>query len=115
MHLTPFPSLLQRFFAEHLLAQRQLSQQTIAAYRYTIRLLLRFLSAHLRCCVDQIALTAISAENILAFLDHLEKQRGNTVRTRNARLAAVRSFVRYVLVQTGPEFLPIGQRFSAYQ
>lgn len=105
-----FPSLLQRFFAEHLLAQRQLSPQTIAAYRDTFRLLLRFLCVRLHCPVDRLGLTAISAENVFAFLDHLEKQRGNTVRTRNARLAAVRSFVRYALAQAGPEFLPVGQR-----
>lgn len=113
MKPTPFPSLLQRFFAEHLLTQRRVSPQTIAAYRDTFRLLLRFLSGHLRCSVDQLSLTAISAENVLAFLDHLESERGNTIRTRNARLAAVRSFVRFVLAQVGPEFLPTGQRVLA--
>ena len=110
---TPFPSLLQRFFAEHLLTHRHVSPQTIAAYRDTFRLLLHFLCDHLRCPVDQLPLTAISAENVLAFLAHLESARGNTVRTRNARLAAVRSFTRFALAHVGPEFLPTGQRVLA--
>ena len=110
MNPTPLPSLLQRFFAEHLIAQRGLSPQTIAAYRDTFRLLLRFLSDRLRCPIDRLPLTAISAENVLGFLDHLENERTNSSHTRNARLVAVRSFVRFALAQVGPEFLPVGQR-----
>lgn len=114
MNPTPsFPLLLQRFFAEHLHAQRQLSPQTIAAYRDTFRLLLIFLGEHLHCSVDRIELDAICAPNVLAFLDHIEKQRGNAARTRNARLAAIRSFTRYALAHGEPAYLPVGQRVLA--
>jgi len=110
MNPTQFPSLIQRFFAEHLIAQRNVSAQTVAAYRDTFRLLLRFLSEHLRRPVDQLTLAALTPTTVLAFLDHLESRRHNSVRTRNARLAAIRSFVHFVLAETGPEHLAVGQR-----
>lgn len=92
-----FPSLVQRFFAEHLRAQRNLSPQTIAAYRDTFRLFLQFLSNLLRTPIDLLDLDSFSADRILAFLNHLERDRGNCVRTRNARLAALRCFTRFAL------------------
>lgn len=113
MNPAPFPSLVQRFFAEHLRAQRNLSPQTIAAYRDTFRLFLPFLSHHLHRSVDQLDFTALSAETVLAFLDHLEHERGNSIRTRNARLAGLRCFIRFALAYGDPEFIATGQRILA--
>jgi len=108
-----FPSLVQRFFAEHLRAQRNLSPQTVAAYRDTFRLFLQFLSNLLRRPIDLLDLDSFSADRILAFLNHLERDRGNCVRTRNARLAALRCFTRFALAYSGPDFIDAGQRILA--
>lgn len=86
--LTPsFPSLLQRFFVEHLGNQRAVSSRTIAAYRDTFRLL-DFAEATIGKASTRLTLVDLDAQLILSFLDHLEKERSNGVRTRNARLAA---------------------------
>jgi site-specific recombinase XerD len=92
-----FADLVRRFFTEHLVAQRNLCPNTIAAYRDSFRLLLRFLAAHLRIGIDQLTLDALTAPNVLAFLADLERSRGNAVPTRNCRLAAIRAFTRFVL------------------
>jgi site-specific recombinase XerD len=111
--MNSFAQLLQRFFAEHLLAQRNLSPHTRTAYRRTFRLLLGFLSRRQRVPVDEITFAVFTPESILAFLDHLERERGNTARTRNARLAAIRSFARYALGECSPDFLLLAQRIRA--
>jgi site-specific recombinase XerD len=108
-----FPELLQRFFAEHLTAQRNLSAHTVAAYRDSFRLLLRFLSAHLRVSIDQLTLESLTPEAILIFLDHLERSRGNGARTRNCRLAAIRAFTRFVLSLADPGAFANGHRLLA--
>ena len=109
-----FPGLVQRFFADYLAAQRNLSVETRTGYRTTFRLLLRFLSQHQRCHIDQLTLGAFTPEAILAFLDHLERSRGNSIQTRNVRLAAIRTFVRFVLGQSAAlDFLASGQRILA--
>ena len=109
-----FPSLVQRFFADYLAAQRNLSPETRTGYRTAFRLLLRFLSQHHRCPVDQLTLAAFTPEAILAFLDHLERSRGNCAATRNLRLAAIRTFARFVLSQSASlGFLAAGQRILA--
>ena len=114
MNLPDFPGLVQRFFSENLVAQRDLSIETRTGYRAAFRLLLRFLAEHHRCPVDRLTLAAVTPEAILAFLDHLEHSRGNCVATRNLRLAAVRTFVRFVLSQsTVLDFLAAGQRILA--
>jgi site-specific recombinase XerD len=113
MNSVPFPSLVQRFFTEHLRAQRNVSPQTVATYRDTFRLFLPFLSSLLRRSVDQLDLASLSPEHVLGFLDHLERQRGNCVRTRNVRLAALRCFTRFALAHADPEFIEIGQRILA--
>lgn len=105
-----FSELLQRFFAEHLTAQRNLSGHTIAAYRDSFRLLLRFLSTHLRVSIDRLTLDSLTPDTILAFLDHLERSRGNVPRTRNFRLAAVRAFTRFVISLGEPGVFAAGQR-----
>ena len=90
-----FPALLQRFFVEHLSQHRAVSPQTVAAYRDTFRLLLGFTEKKLNKVPSAISLTDLNAKLLLEFLDHLEKDRGNGVRSRNARLAALRTFLKY--------------------
>lgn len=88
-------NLVQRFFLEHLGQHRAVSRQTIAAYRDTLRLLLGFAAQRLHRTPSAIALLDLDAPLLLAFLDYLEKERGNSVRSRNARLAAIRTFLKY--------------------
>jgi len=87
---------LQAFFAEHLLAHKRASPQTIACYRDTFRLLLRFMREKTGAEPSALLLAALDADAVLAFLDHLERDRGCSVRSRNNRLAAIRSFFRVV-------------------
>ena len=91
--------LLQIFFTDHLVAQRRLSLQTVASYRDTFRLLLQFV--HRETGIEPVALKipGLDAEIILRFLDALEKDRGNTVVSRNLRLTAIRSFYRMVALR----------------
>ena len=90
-----FPSLLQRFFIEHLGQQRAVSPRTITAYRDTFRLLLGFAETTIGKTPAAFTLADLDAKLILGFLNHLEKTRNNTVRSRNARLAALRSFLKF--------------------
>jgi len=90
-----FSTLLQRFFVEHLGRQRAVSPRTIAAYRDTFRLLLSFAEARIGKAPTALVLIDLDARLILSFLDHLEKDRNNGARSRNARLAALRSFLKY--------------------
>ena len=87
--------MLQRFFVEHLGRHRAVSPRTIAAYRDTFRLLLSFAEAKIGKAPTAFALADFDAQLILGFLDHLEKERNNGARSRNARLAALRSFLKY--------------------
>jgi site-specific recombinase XerD len=86
---------LQAFFTDRLIAQRHVSAHTIAAYRDTLRLLLGYAAEHTGQAPSALDLTDLDAPLIGAFLDHLETGRGNSVRTRNARLAAIHSLFRY--------------------
>jgi integrase/recombinase XerD len=90
-----FPSLLERFFTQRLMAQRQVSPHTIASYRDTFRLLLRFTEKHLHKPPSSLSLSDLQPALIGAFLDELEQARGNSARSRNLRLTAIRSFLRY--------------------
>lgn len=90
-----FATLVQRFFLEHLGQHRALSPRTMAAYRDTFRLLLGFAETTLGKSPSALALADLNARLLLDFLDHLEKVRGNSVRSRNARLAALRTFLKY--------------------
>ena len=90
---------LQAFFTDRLLHQRQASPHTVAAYRDTLRLLLGFASDRLSIEPSKLDINHLDAPLIGAFLDHLERQRGNSVRTRNARLAAIRSLFRYAALR----------------
>ena len=89
------PCLLEAFFTDRLMRQRQASPHTIASYRDTFRLLLAFAQQRLDKEPSSFALVDLDASLISAFLDHLEKQRGNSARSRNVRLAAIHSFFRY--------------------
>ncbi len=91
-----FPKLVEAFFTERLLQQRKASPETIAGYRDAFRLLLRFAARRLKKEPSKLALKELDARFIGEFLDHLEAERSNSIRTRNARLAAIHSFFRYV-------------------
>ncbi len=90
---------LQAFFTDRLIRQRQASPQTIAAYRDTLRLLLTFAARSTGTEPSKLDIADLDAPLIGAFLDHLEAERGNSVRTRNARLAAIRSLFRYAALR----------------
>ena len=90
-----FAALVQTYFAEYLTQQRALSAQTIAAYRDAFVLFLSFAESRLNKSPTAMALADMTPELIMAFLDHLERQRHNSVRSRNARLVALRSFMKF--------------------
>jgi len=87
---------LQRFFAEHLAVHKHASPGTVASYRDTFRLLLQFMQDTTRIAPTALPVAAIDADAILAFLNHIELDRRCSVRSRNARLAAIRAFFRFV-------------------
>lgn len=91
-----FGVLLERFFTQRLMQQRQASAHTIASYRDTFKMLLQFVHKRLRKAPSALALADIDAPLVMAFLDDAEQTRGITARTRNLRLTAVHSFFRYV-------------------
>jgi integrase/recombinase XerD len=90
-----FAMLVQRFFTEHLANHRAVSPRTVAAYGDTFRLLLQFAERHTGKSPTNLKLVDLDAKFVLAFLDHLERDRKNGARSRNARLAALRSFLKY--------------------
>ncbi|HEY6360971.1 MAG TPA: tyrosine-type recombinase/integrase [Vicinamibacterales bacterium] len=98
-------AVLQAFFLERLVAQRNASPQTVAAYRDSFRLLLQFVQQHIGTAPERLELTDLDAPTVLAFLDHLERKRRNTIRSRNARLAAIRSFAHFAALKD-PTALP---------
>ncbi|XUW93854.1 site-specific integrase (plasmid) [Burkholderia sp. M6-3] len=90
-----FANLLEKFFIQRLMHQRQASVHTIASYRDTFRLLLEFVQRSLHKAPSTLALEDIDAPLVMDFLDEQEQVRGVTARTRNLRLTAVHSFFRY--------------------
>jgi integrase/recombinase XerD len=92
-------SLLQSFFTDRLLRQRQASPHTIAGYRDSFRLLLQFAKQRLGRMPSKLTIEDLDPPFLGVFLEHLEKVRKNTARTRNARLAAIHSFFRYVALE----------------
>jgi integrase/recombinase XerD len=90
---------LQAFFTERLIDQRHASPNTIAAYRDTLKLLLAFAAKQLHRQPCELDLGDLDAQLIAAFLTHLENERGNSVKTRNARLAAIHSLYRYAALR----------------
>jgi len=90
-----FASLLESFFTDRLVRQRQASPHTIASYRDTFRLLLEFMQQRLKKAPSALSIEDTDAPLVGSFLDHLERTRGNSARSRNTRLAAIHSFFRY--------------------
>ena len=99
---TDFAGLLQRFFVERLIQQRGMSPRTVESYRDSFRLLLNFAQQTLRKQPTTLTLQDVAPALVSGFLDHLETARGNCVRSRNARLAAIHAFYRYVSLQYPP-------------
>jgi integrase/recombinase XerD len=93
-----FPSLLQRFFTDRLMGQLSASAHTIASYRDTFRLLLRFAAERFHRNPSDINMDQLDETFVTSFLDHLENKLGSSVRTRNTRLAAIHAFFRYVAI-----------------
>ncbi len=91
-----FAALLQGFFTDRLLRQMRASPNTVSGYRDAFRLLLRYATDRLEKAPSELTLEDIEPSLVIDFLDRLETERGNTTRTRNNRLAAIRSFFRHV-------------------
>jgi site-specific recombinase XerD len=92
---TDLAALLERFFTQRLMQQRQASPHTIGSYRDTFRQLLKFIEQRLHKAPSQLLFAELDAPLIVAFLNQLEKQQGVSIRSRNLRLTAIRSFFRY--------------------
>lgn len=107
-----FAQLVQDFFLRRLVAQRGASARTVESYRDAFELLFGFIEAHTGKTAAALQLADLDAPVVLDFLDHLENTRGNSARTRNARLAAIHSFMRYAAVRD-PASLPITTRVLA--
>lgn len=90
---------VQAFFTEHLTRHKRVSIETMASMRDSFRLLLRFVHANGGRQPASLKVTDLDVNVILAFLDHLERDRGNSVRSRNLRLSAIRTFFRYLALR----------------
>jgi len=110
--MTSLAPTLQAFFADRLAAQRHASARTVAAYRDSLRLLIGFVCSQTGKQPCQLDLADLDGPIIGSFLTYLEQQRGNTVRTRNARLAAIHSLFRYAALRH-PEHAASIQRVLA--
>jgi integrase/recombinase XerD len=100
---------LQAFFVDRLICQRNASPRTVTAYRDTFRLVLRFAAQKTGKQPYELDFVDLDAPLMSAFLDHLEDERGNSPRTRNARLAAIHSLYRYAALRHPEHALTIGR------
>lgn len=107
-----FSALVQDFFCRHLVDQRGASTRTVESYRDAFELLFSFIITHTGTRPEDLSVNDLDADLINAFLQYLETERGNSVRTRNARLAAIHSFMRYVTIRD-PASLATAQRVLA--
>jgi len=98
MNASGLPSLVQRFFTQRLLEQQGLSSHTVASYRDTFRLLLGFATQQFVRAPSKLLMEELDVSFMEKFLRHLEQDRGNSVRTRNTRLAAVHAFFAFVAI-----------------
>jgi integrase/recombinase XerD len=112
MTAATLPALIQRFFTERLCTQMEASQHTIAGYRDTFRLLVTFASTQCAKPPTKLDISDLDTNLIGEFLVHVETARGNSARSRNTRLAAIRSFFRYVAMSE-PAWLLHCQRVLA--
>jgi len=94
--MIPIAPHITAFLQKRLPVEQRASPHTCDAYAYAFQLLFEFMSRRFGVAPSDLALEQLDAPLVLDFLDHLQKQRGNTPRTRNARLAAIRSFMRFV-------------------
>ena len=92
------PLYVKRYFTEYISGQRNYSLNTIISYRDAIRLFLLYLQDHKKVAPSQITVRDICAKNIMDFLNEIQESRSNSAVTRNGRLAAIRSFVNYLLL-----------------
>jgi len=93
--MTDLAPTLQAFFTDRLTRQRNASPHTIAAYRDTLRMLVGYAATRAAVAPHQLTIDQLDATTVGGFLDHLEHERGNSIRTRNARLAAIHSLFRF--------------------
>jgi site-specific recombinase XerD len=98
-----FQSLIQKFFLQWLITQRNVSPETVKSYRDTFRLFIKYLDDTHKIKPPAVTITCLEAKYILGFLDSLEKVRGNRPKTINARLSAINSFLRFLLFEI-PEY-----------
>lgn len=110
--MTSLAPLLEAFFTDRLMTQRQSSSNTIAAYRDTFRLLLGYVCDQTGKSPSALEISDLDADCVTRFLAHLESVRGNSVRTRNARLAAIHSLFGYAALRH-PEHAAVIQRVLA--
>ena len=108
----PLGPILHSFFVDHLITVKGLRPASVRSYRDTIRLLLQFAAADKRCKITRLALGDLTFNRVVGFLKHLEVDRGNHVRTRNQRLAAVHCLFDYIAGRA-PEMLVVCQRVAA--
>ena len=94
--MTPLAPDLSAFLQTHLPNERGASRHTIASYAHAFTLLLRFVAGRLKRSPSQLAIEDLDVQMIRAFLEHIEEGRANSVRSRNARLAAIKSYFRFV-------------------
>ena len=94
--MTALAHLVTAFFRHHLVAEKGVSKHTIASYSYTFKFLCRYVSDRLGKAPSALALEDLDAPMVRDFLEHLERDSRNTARTRNLRLIAIRSFMKYV-------------------
>jgi len=107
-----FPVLLEAFFTDRLMRQQKASPNTIASHRDTFRLLLGFAQERLKKAPSELTIEDLDAPFVGNFLEHLEKERGNTARSRNVRLAGIHSFFKYVALEE-PSCTGLAQRILA--
>jgi len=107
-------SYLESFFRNRLVSQRRCSPATVSTYRDGLRLLLIYASEQIGKAPSRLTVEDLDRDLILAFLDHLESERGNSIRTRNARLAAIRSFFQHI-AYCDPAASGVVQRVLAIQ
>lgn len=107
-----FSQLVHDFFTQRLISQRGASPRTVESYRDAFELLFRFIEQRTHTTPSALDLTDLDAPVVLDFLDDLETTRGNSARTRNSRLAAIHSFMRYAALRD-PANLPVTQRVLA--
>ena len=101
--------LLHSYFLDHLITIKGLRPGSVRSDRDTIRLLLVFIAADKRCKLTRLQLADLTFERILAFLRHVEHDRGNSISTRNQRLAAIPSLFEYIATRS-PEMLAAASR-----